>query len=814
MLEDLQKDIKGLVWWFFGIFLGLSLFSYHPKDPSFSSSGDIQTSIQNYCGYFGSFLSDAMYQFLGLMSWTVVLACFHLGLKSFRKQESFFRITSFLWLILFMGSLTTLLSLYFPEWRWKEGEITMGGFLGLLFSTGLVSVFNSIGTQVILWALSLLFWVLYTERSFGQFLEWPLKRLSYVLMAIYSVFQFFGFVARSFFSFLGEIWASIKYRSLHFKQDWKKEFHRNRKDFPFFVSFFKTFDSFFLPPMRTQSVDVFDVEEQKKKRRFKKDKTLFFPIPEEEQRKEKLLADEESEEEYEEEREENEREEEEGLGEEEIETDGEEEEVEEDEEAGEEEWAEEESGKGREEGKRVSSSSQDSKAQPLDIDWKFPPLALFKRSSFLQKQAKINKEEVKEKAKSLKEKLEKFHIRGEIVGFRTGPAVTLFEFKPEPDVKISRITELADDLSLALSSESVRIIAPIPGRNVVGIETANSLRENVSFRDLLLKKSKEVKDMKLPIALGLRADGLARFVDLRKMPHMMVAGSTGSGKSAFILSALTGLLLSHSPKTLRLILIDPKQVDLMSFRSLPHLLMPPLRTPQTALEALRWVLNEMEERYHSMSVVGAKHLESFNEIVSSPSFSLSSYQQVDPLDASKKKKRESKFFSPSSSVKSRSRSSYFVPQPYIIVVIEEFGDLMAVDKAPVEKAVVKLAQMARACGIHLILAMQSPRRDVITGLIKTNIPGRISFKVASKLDSRIILDESGAERLLNCGDMLFLAPGFSQPERCHGPWVEEKEILQLIEFWKSQTPSSFPSPAFEGMTHQKSFLKRGKDSLF
>jgi DNA segregation ATPase FtsK/SpoIIIE, S-DNA-T family len=406
--------------------------------------------------------------------------------------------------------------------------------------------------------------------------------------------------------------------------------------------------------------------------------------------------------------------------------------------------------------------------------WDLPKLSLLDDPP--SSRTRLDEREIKGKARLLVEKLAQFSVRGEVVGIKPGPAVTMFEFKPAPDVKISKITELADDLSLALSSESVRIVAPIPGRDVVGIETSNSLRESVYVKDIISQEQFWADDFKLPVALGRKADGEPKIVDLRKMPHLLVAGSTGSGKSVFIVSMITGLLFRHSPKTLRLILVDPKQVDLAAFNDIPHLIMPPIREAKKAVSALRWAIKEMEKRYRSMSKFGARGLEAFNDI-------------VDKFD--EERAQEHATVNGALEGSFHPESYYFQSLPYIVIVVEEFGDLMAVDKINVEQAVVRLAQMARACGIHLVLAMQSPRRDVVTGLIKTNIPGRISFKVASKMDSRIILDEGGAERLLARGDMLFLAPGVSKPERHHGPYLSEEEISAVVETWKVQAEPEY-----------------------
>ncbi len=431
------------------------------------------------------------------------------------------------------------------------------------------------------------------------------------------------------------------------------------------------------------------------------------------------------------------------------------------------------------------------KVQRRIANWKLPEIGILEDPP--ESRYRVDDKEIKMKSLLLVDKLGQFAVKGEVKGAKPGPAVTLFEFKPNADVKISKITELADDLSLALSSESVRIIAPIPGRDVVGIETSNSHRETVYLKDVLAMDDFWSDDMKLPLALGRQADGLPKVVDLRKMPHLLVAGTTGSGKSVFVVCALTGLLFRHSPQTLRLILIDPKQVDLAAFNNIPHLLLPMVTEPKKAVNALNWAVREMEKRYRSMSKFGARGIESFNEKV---------------LEVSKEDLETHDKYNNSGEVPVD--SYYYTPQPYIVIVVEEFGDLMAVDKNNVEHAVVRLAQMARACGIHLILAMQSPRKDVVTGLIKTNIPGRISFKVASKMDSRIIIDDSGAERLLARGDMLFQAPGVAKPERHHGPWVTETEIAEIMSYWSEQGQPDYDESAMRAITRQPAFSEGGE----
>ncbi|MCZ0931858.1 MAG: DNA translocase FtsK 4TM domain-containing protein, partial [Oligoflexia bacterium] len=382
---------------------------------------------------------------------------------------------------------------------------------------------------------------------------------------------------------------------------------------------------------------------------------------------------------------------------------------------------------------------------------------------------KINSKDVEDLSKKLIDKLAQFSIKGEIKAIKTGPALVLFEFKPEDHVKVSKIREMESDLSLALSSESVRIIAPIPGRDVVGIEASMPYREMVYLKTLL--KQEDFLKAQLPLVLGRRADNRIGIKDLARIPHLLVAGTTGSGKSMFIISFISSLLFRHSPESLRLLLIDPKQVDLSSFKEVPHLLSPIITSSHSAVGALQWAIQEMEKRYRSLSYFKARDCRSFNEIVQK----LSTKEKYGNEEKNKELTPHSAY--------------YFEPLPLICIVIEEFGDLMADREVrrSIENSVVRLAQKARASGIHLVLAMQSPRKDVVTGLIKTNIPGRISFKVASGTDSRVILDDTGAERLLSHGDMLFLEPGSLKATRYHGPYMREKEVSAIAGYWREQS---------------------------
>lgn len=399
---------------------------------------------------------------------------------------------------------------------------------------------------------------------------------------------------------------------------------------------------------------------------------------------------------------------------------------------------------------------------------------------------KIDQNEIKEKARVLTEKLALFGVTGEVVAAKPGPAVTMFEFKPDSSVKLSKITELEDDLSLALASESLRILAPIPGRDVVGIETSNRQRETVYMKDMFAENKFWSDDITLPLALGRKVDGTPEIVDLRKMPHLMVAGTTGSGKSVFTVSAIMGLIFRHSPKTLKLILIDPKQVDLAVFEKVPHLSVPVVTDSRQAVLALKWAVREMEKRYKSMSKFGARKIEEYNAAVSELSKEqIKEHAEMnDELEQTPGKKGE---------------MYYYNQLPFMVIVVEEFADLMTVDKANVEQSVVRLAQKARACGIHLVLCLQSPRKEFVTGAIKSNIPGRIGFKAASSMESRIILDDVGAERLLATGDMLYRGPGSSAIVRHHGPFLKDTDIKDSTKFWADQGEPEYDSSALKAL---------------
>jgi S-DNA-T family DNA segregation ATPase FtsK/SpoIIIE len=387
-------------------------------------------------------------------------------------------------------------------------------------------------------------------------------------------------------------------------------------------------------------------------------------------------------------------------------------------------------------------------------EYTLPPLALLDAS---KQERSIDERELMDRARLLEEKCREFAVEGTVVQIHPGPVVTTFEFKPDAGVKYSKITGLADDLCLAMQAESV-LIDRIPGKSTVGIQIPNAAREGISLRELLESEAYHKMASKVSIALGKTIHGEPYVADLATMPHLLIAGSTGAGKSVGINVMITSILYRSTPDDVRMIMVDPKRLELGMYEDIPHLLTPVVVDPKQASNALRWAVREMEERYKTLAAVGVRNIEQFNRNVAA---ALDAKEKMPNGDDPKK-------------------------LPFIVVVIDELADLMMVAGNEVEESIARLAQMARAVGIHLILATQRPSVDVITGLIKANLPARISFRVSSKIDSRTILDANGAEQLLGRGDMLFLPPASSRFVRVHGPYISEQESARVASFLKKQ----------------------------
>ncbi len=372
----------------------------------------------------------------------------------------------------------------------------------------------------------------------------------------------------------------------------------------------------------------------------------------------------------------------------------------------------------------------------------------------------IQRESLEMNARRLERKLNDFGVQGEVMEILPGPVITMYEFKPAAGIKISKVAGLADDLALTLRAESIRIVAPIPGKAAIGIEIPNPRRETVLLKDILMSPAYRETRGRLPMALGKDITGGPVVTDLARMPHLLVAGATGAGKSVSINTMIQSILFKASPETVRFLMVDPKRIELSEYQGIPHLLHPVVTKPKDATKVLKWAVREMERRYMLLGDVGVRNIDGYNrKIAKSP---------------------------PAPPPEGEENGLVHEHMPYIIIIIDELADLMMVSSKEVEESIIRLAQMARASGIHLIVATQRPSVDVLTGIIKANFPARISFQVSSKVDSRTILDTMGAEHLLGEGDMLFMPPGVGKITRIHGAFVSEDDIKAVCDFLKGQ----------------------------
>ena len=412
-------------------------------------------------------------------------------------------------------------------------------------------------------------------------------------------------------------------------------------------------------------------------------------------------------------------------------------------------------------------------------EWDLPAISLLEAMPEGQDQPQLNEDALRRNAELLQNVLADFNVEGEITSIHPGPVVTLYELEPAPGVKSAKVIGLADDIARSMSAVSVRV-AVVPGRNVIGIELPNKTRQFVYMQELLASQMFEKSAARLPLILGKDIGGKPILADLAKMPHLLVAGTTGSGKSVAVNTMILSLLYALSPEKCRFIMIDPKMLELSVYDGIPHLLTPVVTEPGKAVVALKWVVNEMEERYRAMSKLGVRNIDGYNERIRE---ALSKGEEIT-------QKMQTGFDPDTGAAIYEDQPMELAELPYIVVIVDEFADLMLVAGKDVEGAIQRLAQMARAAGIHLIMATQRPSVDVITGVIKANFPTRISFQVTSKVDSRTILGEGGAEQLLGMGDMLYMAPG-GRITRVHGPFVSDNDVEKVVRDLKSKAEPAY-----------------------
>ncbi|MEP6019674.1 MAG: DNA translocase FtsK 4TM domain-containing protein [Paracoccaceae bacterium] len=441
--------------------------------------------------------------------------------------------------------------------------------------------------------------------------------------------------------------------------------------------------------------------------------------------------------------------------------------------------------------KRAQAEAQPSLSfEDSQPTYELPPLNLLEDASKIQR-THLSDEALEENARMLESVLDDYGVKGDIVSVRPGPVVTMYELEPAPGLKASRVIGLADDIARSMAALSARV-STVPGRSVIGIELPNENRERVLLREILSTRDFGDSNMKLPLALGKDIGGDSVVANLAKMPHLLIAGTTGSGKSVAINTMILSLLFKLTPEDCRLIMIDPKMLELSVYDGIPHLLSPVVTDPKKAVVALKWVVGEMEERYRKMSKMGVRNIDGYNGRVAealSKGELFSRTVQTGFDDDTGEPVFETEEFEPKK-------------LPYIVVIVDEMADLMMVAGKEIEACIQRLAQMARASGIHLIMATQRPSVDVITGTIKANFPTRISFQVTSKIDSRTILGEMGAEQLLGMGDMLYMAGG-AKITRCHGPFVSDEEVEEIVNHLKAYGPPEYVGGVVEGPTDDK-----------
>ena len=415
---------------------------------------------------------------------------------------------------------------------------------------------------------------------------------------------------------------------------------------------------------------------------------------------------------------------------------------------------------------KPAKRSPEPKIAKANTNYRLPSASLLREG---ERSQKLDEAELKERARAIEEKCQEFDVQGRVTQINPGPVVTTFEFKPEAGIKYSRIIGLTEDLCLALKAESI-LIERIPGKSTIGIEVPNLNRQTIALREIIDAPEFINSPSKLTLAMGRDLHGRIRVTDLAAMPHLLIAGSTGTGKSVFINSLMMSILYKASPDEVKLVLVDPKRLELNLYENIPHLIAPVVTDPKVASNVLRNATREMENRLKLLAQRGVRNIEQYNRTFQKQQ-SLSLFENVE--------------------------ESEHKPLPYLVIVIDELADLMMVDTNNVEESITRLAQMARAVGIHLILATQRPSVDVITGLIKANFPARISFRVASKVDSRTILDANGSESLLGRGDMLYLPAGSARLHRIHGPLVSEDEIVAVCDFWREQAQAKYNEKLLE-----------------
>jgi len=694
------NELIGFLVFVSAVLLVLALVSYSPLDPSLNTASNPPAGrpAHNWIGVFGAIVSDLAWQFFGVAVFLIPLFLLLYALRWFRSRPISSPYAKTLGAVALLTFLSGLIGLLPWTLRWR-GAIPAEGLLGRIVADALIHYFNLVGAYLICLAVIAVALYLSTAFSFGAIQIWSQTRLSFV------------------------------YAALDRFTDWRAE--RARKQAAKELEKKRAAATNSKPVVTAQLVPRRAAEETASAA--PQPGAVAAPLPQLQRGGvktgiERMFG---------------------GEAEKPAEQPTSSQATETEPLSASEEIAV---------GARADSTSRGKTTMPrLAGSYKLPSTALLHRAD---EHSAINELELKNLAQVLAEKCGEFDVRGQVVQINPGPVVTTFEFKPEAGIKYSRVTSLCDDLCLALRAESI-LIERMSGKSTVGIQVPNHERETIWLREVVESQEFLGSKSKITLAMGKDINGRIVTADLNTMPHLLIAGSTGSGKSVAINAFIMSILYKATPDQVRLILVDPKRLELGNYEGVPHLHTPIITEPKLASNALRNAVREMERRLKVLAEKGVRNIDQYNRLFDSDTPSL---------------------FEEGSEAR---------PLPFIVIIIDELADLMMLDGQNVEASITRLAQMARAVGIHLILATQRPSVDVITGLIKANFPARMSFRVATKIDSRTILDANGAEALLGRGDMLYLPNGSARVHRVHAPFVTEKEIAAVVEFWRAQAQAQY-----------------------
>ena len=695
--ENLSTRVReGIMfgWLLLACFLSLSLLTYHDGDPSWSYIGPV-SAIENGAGRTGAWFADLFYSLFGYLAWLIPLLVVVKAIRVFRYRYE--HINWYPWLfvvrsvgvILTLASGAALISLHYHHLDMGM-PISSGGIIGTLLIEQFLPAFNVNGSTLVLMALFLTGFTLYTDLSWF----WLMDNIGHLTMAS----------ARALYLRIAVLVTIIRERIEAYKNMKARAIAKGGRDKELLME----------QQTREEKPSILMTEPPK-------------PAP-------------------------------------------------------------------------VSNRVMKEKQAPLfseefagGVAGELPAVVLLDEAQPSTK--RMSQDSLDAISRLLELKLKDFSVEVEVVAVHPGPVITRFEIQPAPGTKASRITNLASDLARSLAVVSVRVVEVIPGKSVMGIEIPNADRETVYFSEIIASRAYDNAKSPLSLALGHDIAGQPVIVDLAKMPHLLVAGTTGSGKSVGINAMLLSMLFKSGPEEVRLIMIDPKMLELSIYDGIPHLLAPVVTDMKEAANALRWCVAEMERRYKLMAYFGVRNLAGFNRKIKDGK------KAGDPVRDPFYQPFSSEDFSEGSS---QERAPELETLPFIVVVVDEFADMMMIVGKKVEELIARIAQKARAAGIHLILATQRPSVDVITGLIKANVPTRISFQVSSKIDSRTIIDQGGAEQLLGHGDMLYLPPGTSVPIRVHGAFVGDDEVHRVVADWQKRGTPDFVDDILKGISDDNS----------